>query len=169
MFSTTSVRLPIVRRFTICGDRRYLMPAMIWVLEVAAHGRRDPGAFWRPGPDAWRFPAVSGSCLITALSLRLPNSLHERARELARREGISINQLVSAALVEKMSALLTEEYLEARARRGSRGRFDAALAQVPDVEPDENDRLDEASDKRVASKSRRKRTRKRQARKRLRS
>jgi hypothetical protein len=85
---------------------------------------------------------------------------------LARHEGISINQLVSAALADKMSALLTEEYLEARARRGSHERFDAALAQVPDVEPDQNDRLDEASDKRVPSKSRRKRTRKRQARKR---
>jgi hypothetical protein len=99
---------------------------------------------------------------MSALSLRLPNSLHERARELARREGISINQLVSAALAEKMSALLTEEYLEARARRGSRERFDAALAQVPDVEPDEDDRLVEASRKRLPStKSRRNPARKR--------
>jgi len=37
-------------------------------------------------------------------------------RPVAQREGISINQLVSSALAEKMSALLTEEYLEARAR-----------------------------------------------------
>ena len=76
---------------------------------------------------------------MSALSLRLPNSLHERARELARREGISINQLVSSALAEKMSALLTEEHLEARARRGSRVRYLAALAQVPAVEPDAED------------------------------
>ncbi len=47
---------------------------------------------------------------MSALSLRLPNSLHERARDLARREGVSINQLVASALAEKMSALLTEEY-----------------------------------------------------------
>ncbi len=39
---------------------------------------------------------------MSALSLRLPNSLHERARELAEREGISINPLVSTALAEKM-------------------------------------------------------------------
>jgi hypothetical protein len=78
---------------------------------------------------------------MSALSLRLPNSLHERARELARREGVSINQLVSAALAEKMSALMTEEYLEARARRGSRTRFLAALAQVPAVEPAVEDAL----------------------------
>ena len=79
---------------------------------------------------------------MSALSIRLPNSLHERARELARREGISINQLVSSALAEKMSALLTEEHLEARAQRGSRSRFLAALAQVPAIEPDPEDSFD---------------------------
>ena len=107
---------------------------------------------------------------MSALSLRLPNSLHERARELARREGVSINQLVSAALAEKMSALLTEEYLEARARRGSRARFLAALAQVPAVEPDPEDVIvDKASNKRLQpTKARRKPKAKRAARKRLR-
>jgi len=78
---------------------------------------------------------------MSALSLRLPNSLHERARELAEREGISINQLVSSALAEKMSALLTEEYLETRARRGSRSRFNAAMARVPAADPDPEDML----------------------------
>jgi hypothetical protein len=78
---------------------------------------------------------------MSALSLRLPNSLHERARDLARREGISINQLVSSALAEKMSALLTEEYLGARARRGDRSKFLAALARVPAIEPEPADPL----------------------------
>lgn len=81
---------------------------------------------------------------MSALSLRLPNSLHERARELARREGISINQLVAAALAEKMSALLTLEYLEARVVRGSRKKFLSALAQVPAGEPDAVDALPQA-------------------------
>ena len=107
---------------------------------------------------------------MSALSLRLPNSLHERARDLARREGVSINQLVSAALAEKMSALLTEEYLEARARRGSRARFLAALARVPAVEPDPEDAfVEKASNKRLQpTKARRKPKAKRAARKRLR-
>lgn len=78
---------------------------------------------------------------MSALSLRLPNSLHERARELAEREGISINQLVATALAEKISALMTEEYLEQRARRGSRAKFLEALRHVPDVEPPPYDRL----------------------------
>lgn len=87
---------------------------------------------------------------MSALSIRLPNSLHERVRELAAREGISINQLVATALAEKMAALMTADYLEARARRGSRAKFLAALARVPDVEPDPWDRLDDgAAAKRV--------------------
>lgn len=78
---------------------------------------------------------------MSTLSLRLPDSLHKRVKELATREGISINQFVATAVAEKMSALMTEEYLQERARRGSRERFEAALAQVPDVEPEEYDRL----------------------------
>lgn len=73
-----------------------------------------------------------------ALSLRLPESLHQKLGEVAKREGVSINQLISSAVAEKMSALLTEEYLGARAKRGSRRKFEAVLAKVPDVEPAES-------------------------------
>jgi len=49
--------------------------------------------------------------------------------------------LISSAVAEKMSALMTEEYLAARAKRASRRKFEAVLAKVPDVEPDESDRI----------------------------
>ena len=78
---------------------------------------------------------------MSTLSLRLPDSLHKGVKELASREGISINQFVATAVAEKMSALMTEEYLQERARRASRERYEAALADVPDVEPEEYDRL----------------------------
>ena len=78
---------------------------------------------------------------MSAMSLRLPNSLHAAAKELAEREGISVNQLVATALAEKLSALMTVEYLDRRARRGSREKFLAALARVPDVAPQPADRL----------------------------
>lgn len=79
---------------------------------------------------------------MSTLSLRLPNSLHRQIRELAKREGVSINQLVTTAVAEKMAALMTVEYLAERAARGSRQTFDEILARVPDVEPDdEADRL----------------------------
>lgn len=78
---------------------------------------------------------------MSTISLRLPNSLHKHVRELAKKENISINQLIATALAEKMSALLTDEYLEKRAKRGSRHKFEQALAQVRDVAPMEEDKL----------------------------
>ena len=79
--------------------------------------------------------------LMSTISVRLPNSLHEQLRECAKEDGTSVNQFVSSAVAEKLSALLTEKYLEARAKRGSRKKFEAALKSVPDVEPPINDRL----------------------------
>ncbi len=79
---------------------------------------------------------------MSTLSLRLPESLHKQLKELARREGISINQFISAAVAEKLTALMTAEYLEERARRGERARFDAVLAKIPDDQPDAADQLD---------------------------
>ena len=78
---------------------------------------------------------------MSAINLRLPESLHEAVRELAKQDNVSINQFIALALAEKVSALKTEEYLNERAQRGSRAKFDAALAKVADVEPDEQDRL----------------------------
>src|SRR5215468_9332309 len=80
---------------------------------------------------------------MSTLSLRLPESLHRRLGEVAKEEGISINQLISSAVAEKMSAFLTEEVLMARAARGRRRKFTAALAKVPDAEPERHDRISE--------------------------
>ena len=78
---------------------------------------------------------------MSTLSLRLPESLHKSARELAKREKISINQLVTLALAEKVSAIGAQDYLEKRAKRASEAKFDAAMAKVADVEPPDYDRL----------------------------
>lgn len=78
---------------------------------------------------------------MSALSVRLPASLHRRLSQVAEREGVSINQLINTAVAEKMAALLTEEYLAQRAARGSRSRFTSALRKIPDVEPAERDRV----------------------------
>ena len=78
---------------------------------------------------------------MSTLSLRLPESLHKSARELAKKEKISINQLITLALAEKVAAIGAQDYLEKRAKRGSEAKFDAAMAKVADVEPPEYDRL----------------------------
>ncbi|MBL4743042.1 MAG: toxin-antitoxin system HicB family antitoxin, partial [Cycloclasticus sp.] len=67
--------------------------------------------------------------------LRLPDSLHEGVRNLAKEDNISINQFIATALAEKMSALTTERYLSERAEKGSKKKFNAALSKVKDIEP----------------------------------
>jgi hypothetical protein len=78
---------------------------------------------------------------MSTISLRLPESLHKRIREIAKREGISINQLISTAVAEKLSALLTEEYLTSRAKRGSRKKFEKAMSRIRDTEPESKDKI----------------------------
>ena len=79
---------------------------------------------------------------MSVLSLRLPESLHNAARELAEEENISINQLITLALAEKISALKTEQFFAERAKQGSRAGFERVMARVPKVEPPDYDRLD---------------------------
>lgn len=76
---------------------------------------------------------------MSSISLRLPESLHRKARDLAKKENTSINQLVSSALAEKISAITTEEYIHLRAARASKAKFKKALAKVKDIAPNELD------------------------------
>jgi hypothetical protein len=72
---------------------------------------------------------------MSTISLRLPDSLHNTVRKLAEKDSTSINQFITIALAEKVSALMTEDYLESRAKRGSRDKFDNALSKVSSVDP----------------------------------
>ena len=54
-----------------------------------------------------------------SLRLRLPESLHQKLRELAERDDISINQFIATAVAEKAAALLAVDYLEARGQRAN--------------------------------------------------
>ena len=75
------------------------------------------------------------------LRLRLPASLHEAARQAAAKEQISLNQLNTLALAEKLSALMTEDYLGPRADRGNREKFETALSKVSQGKPLKGDEI----------------------------
>lgn len=77
------------------------------------------------------------------LSLRLPDSLHRKIRELAERDDVSINQFIATAVAEKAAALLTVDYLEERGRRADPRLVDHILRRVPDVPPVPGDELPE--------------------------
>ena len=74
-------------------------------------------------------------------ALRVPPTLLAEARKAAESEGVALNQLITLALAEKVSAMRTEEYFEERARRADPARVSRILARVgkgnPPVEGDE--------------------------------
>jgi hypothetical protein len=78
---------------------------------------------------------------MSVLSLRLPKTMYNQLKEMAKSEGISMNHFVTLAIAEKLATLTTVEYLEERAKRGSREKYLAVLAKAPDVEPEEDDKL----------------------------
>lgn len=78
---------------------------------------------------------------MSIIQVQIPDSLQKSLSDLAERDGISIDQFISTAIAEKLSALMTENHLIERAKKGSREKYEAILAKVPDVEPENYDRL----------------------------
>ena len=78
---------------------------------------------------------------MSTFSLRLPDSLHDELRRLAKKEGISINQFVASAVTEKISAFRTSGSLGERATRGNRRDFEKVLSKIPDKMPSDIDRI----------------------------
>ena len=70
---------------------------------------------------------------MTALTIRLPNSVHQKIKELAVRDDISVNQFIASAAAEKMASVLTLDFLKSEAAKGSRAEFEHYLSRVADV------------------------------------
>jgi hypothetical protein len=79
---------------------------------------------------------------VSTLTVQLPESLTRQLREYAAKEGLTVDQVVSSAAAEKLSALLTVDHLRLRAKRASREKFLDALNEVPDVEALPGDELE---------------------------
>ena len=78
---------------------------------------------------------------MNTLTVELPTSLHIKISELSKAEGISANQFLVLAAAEKMSAILTENYLEEEARQGRREDFEKVMKAVPSRIPEIYDRI----------------------------
>ncbi|MDQ3625463.1 MAG: type II toxin-antitoxin system HicB family antitoxin [Verrucomicrobiota bacterium] len=78
---------------------------------------------------------------MSTVHVTLPNSLRRHAAVLAAEDGVSLDQFVATALAEKVAVLDADTYIRDRAARGSREKCERVLAKVPDVEPEEHDRL----------------------------
>lgn len=80
---------------------------------------------------------------MSALTIQLPESLQRAIRELAEREGYSVDQFLASAAAEKLAAIKTVDYLRREAAEARREDFEQFLAAVPHREPIETDRLPE--------------------------
>lgn len=72
---------------------------------------------------------------MSTLSVEIPTSIHRLAQSFAEQEGITLSQLVSSAVGEKLSALEAMEMLEERARKGANVVIDSILVKIPPNEP----------------------------------
>ena len=57
---------------------------------------------------------------MSALTIRIPESLHQNLKALAEREGVSANQFIASAVAEKMASVLTLNYLKSEATQAKR-------------------------------------------------
>lgn len=76
---------------------------------------------------------------MTALTIRLPNSVHHRIKELAERDQISVNGFVASAAAEKIASVSTLDFLKSEAAKGHRRDFEHYMGKVSAVPAQDGD------------------------------
>ena len=74
---------------------------------------------------------------------QIPEPVLRQAQELADRENLPLEQIITLAVAQSVGVWSNESYVAMRAKRGNREKFLDALKEVPDVEPADYDRLPE--------------------------
>lgn len=78
-------------------------------------------------------------------ALRLPQSLKNALAEVAKRDGTSINQFITVAIAEKISALETARFFEERRERANLDAFYQILNRAGDEPARDGDELPEST------------------------
>ena len=73
--------------------------------------------------------------------LRLPETLMDDARCMAKAQGVSVNQFLATVIAERIGELKALSHVRARIARADRAKARAVLALVPDRAPMEGDEL----------------------------
>ena len=79
----------------------------------------------------------------TVYPLRMPSSLKRAVREASRRDGTSINQFVTTAVAEKLSAMQTADFFAGHADKADIEAARRLLRRRGGQPPDAADRPDE--------------------------
>lgn len=78
---------------------------------------------------------------MSVVSLRLPNSLHETVKSLAKDDGVSINHYLTLAISERVAVQKYDRKLREYARGVTKEEAMNALDSVADVPADHHDKL----------------------------
>ena len=78
---------------------------------------------------------------MTNLNITIPDSLYKLIVDLAVKENVSIEQFVTIALSAQVSVWMTFDYIEEKAKRRLWDKFQQVLNKVPDIEPEDYDKL----------------------------
>lgn len=73
--------------------------------------------------------------------LRLPETLMDDARGMAKAQGVSVNQFLATVIAERVGELKALSHVRARIARGDPAKARAVLALVPDQAPMEGDEI----------------------------
>lgn len=71
---------------------------------------------------------------MSVINVELPDSISEKLKEIAK-DKFELEKFVIVAVAEKLN------YLEQRASRANPDDFEKILAKVPDVEPEDYDKI----------------------------
>jgi hypothetical protein len=77
------------------------------------------------------------------IQVRLPRSMKDAVARLAKQDGISMNQMITLAVAEKVAVLETMENLKKRAARADYEWFDRFMNREGGEPPREGDELPE--------------------------
>lgn len=77
----------------------------------------------------------------SSFTLRLPRSIKAAAENLARAEGISMNQFIATTVAEKLSVLSTADFFLQRAKRAKPDAIDKILNRSGGEPPRAGDEL----------------------------
>ncbi len=78
---------------------------------------------------------------MSAINVRLPESLHKKLRQLTTQDDVSMNQFIVSAIAEKVAVYHADEYLSERAERGKGKSLKQVLEKVRKRPADEHDTL----------------------------
>lgn len=78
---------------------------------------------------------------MTTIETKIPDSILRQAKSFAEREGLSIEEVINLCLAHSLGAWTSKGIIAERGKSGSREKFLEFMSKVPDVEPEEHDRL----------------------------